>query len=298
MTIHPASGIRHLTSPRILIQGMTGREGSRMARWMIASGANVVAGVTPGKGGQEVEGRPIFNSVKEAPQADVSCIVVPSAHVLSAVRDALEADIRFVYVLTENVSLHDAVDIRRLAKGKDAILFGPASVGFLRFPDVRIGYVGGEKPFSGQIREGDIAVISTSGGMTNELMAALSRAGFGIRLAIAVGGGQVVGTSLSEAVAIAEADPDVARLALFVEPGQPILRELERGWRPSKPFALMLPGVALDALPRGVPYGHTGTILGEDEPSVAEQRSRLVARGITVAASVPAFVSLFTEDII
>lgn len=280
---------------KIIIQGMTGKEGTRMARWMISAGADVVAGVTPGKGGQEVEGRPIFNTVTEAPKADVSCIVVPAAHVLSAVREALDSNIRFIHVLTENVSIHNAVEIRRLAKAKDAILLGPASVGYLRFPDTRIGYLGGEKPFSGQIKEGDIALISTSGGMTNELMSALSRAGMGIRLAIAVGGGQVVGTSLSEAIAIAEADADVKRIAVFAEPGQPLLRELRNGWKPSKPFVVMLPGIALDSLPRGLPYGHTGTILGEDEPTVQQTREEIRAQGVACVATVVEFVSLVKQ---
>lgn len=280
---------------RILIQGMTGKEGSRMTRWMISSGANVVAGVTPGKGGQEVEGRPIFNSVKEAPPVEVSCIVVPSAHVLSAVKDALDSNIQFVHVLTENVSLHDAVEIRRLAKEKGKLLFGPASVGFLRFPDVRIGYLGGEKPFSGEIKEGDIALISTSGGMTNELMTAFSRAGLGIRLAMAVGGGQVVGLSLSEAVAMAEADPEVKRIAVFAEPGQPLLRELRGGWKSSKPFALMLPGSVLDVLPRGLPYGHTGTILGEDEPSVRQTRDAIREQGVLCAETVAELIAFMKQ---
>lgn len=284
---------------KIIIQGMTGREGSRMARWMIASGANIVAGVTPGKGGQEVESRPIFDSVKEAPAADVSCIVVPSAHALSAVKEALSAGIRFIHVLTENVPLHDAVEMRRRAKEKQATLFGPASVGYLRFPDVRIGYLGGEHPFSGKIKEGDIALISTSGGMTNELMAALSRSGLGIRLAIAIGGGQVVGTNLTEAIAIAKADPEVKRIGVFAEPGQPLLRELRRGWHPSSatggPFVVMLPGTALDLLPRGLPYGHTGTILGEDEPTVRATREEIRKQGIACAATVPEFVSMVKQ---
>lgn len=280
------------SSSRVLIQGMTGKEGSRMARWMIASGSNVIAGVTPGKGGQEVEGRPIFNSVKEAPQADVSCIVVPAAHVLSAVKEAIEAGIRIIHVLTENIAIHDAVEIRRLVKEKNVLLFGPASVGVLRFPGVRLGYLGGEKPFAGQIKEGDIALISTSGGMTNELMAALSRANQGIRLAIAVGGGQVVGLSLSEAIALAEQDPEVKRIAAFVEPGQPMLRDLRQGWKPSKPLVVLLPGTALDVLPRGLPYGHTGTILGEDEPTVAQTREDIRKKGILCAATVPEFVSM------
>ena len=282
-------------SSKIIIQGMTGKEGSRMARWMIASGANIVAGVTPGKGGQQVEGRHIFNSVKGAPSAHVSCIVVPPVQVLSAVKEALESDIRFVHVLTENVPLYDAIEIRRLAKQKDALLLGPASVGFLSFPRTRIGYLGGEKPFEGQAKEGDIALISTSGGMTNELMAALSRAGLDIRLAIAVGGGQVVGLSLSEAVALSEADSEVQRIAVFAEPGQPILRELRQGRKYSKPFVLMLPGAALDLLPRGLPYGHTGTILGEDEPGVQEMRIELRSMGVACAATVDEFVSLMKQ---
>lgn len=277
-------------SSRVLIQGITGREGARMARWMAASGSLVVAGVVPGKGGQEADGWPVFDAVRDAPTADVACVVVPPAHASSAVQEALSAGIRFVHVLTEDVPLHEAVEIRRRAKAAGACVLGPGSVGWLRMPDVRIGYIGGERPFSGALKEGDIAILSTSGGMANELMAAVSRAGEGIRLAIATGGGRVVGTDLREAVAIAEADPEVRRLVVFAEPGQPILRQWETGPLPSKPLVLFFPGAALDALPRGLPYGHTGAVLGEDEPSVVECRARLARRGIVLATSVPELV--------
>ena len=280
----------------MLIQGMTGKEGSRMAGWMITSGTKVVAGVTPGKGGQEVEGRPIFNTVKEAraafPDISVSCVVVPAALVLGAVREAMEAGIPFIHILTENVPVHDAVEIRHLAVSHQARVLGPASVGLLRFPAFRLSYLGGETPFDGHLKEGDIAALSTSGGMTNEIISAFSREGLGIRIAIAVGGGSVVGTSLVEAMELVDADPDVKRIAIFVEPGQPILNHLLAGHLSKKPLTIFLAGEALDRLPRGLPYGHTGTILGENEPTIAEMRAKLKAKGIACASTMSEFIQL------
>jgi succinyl-CoA synthetase alpha subunit len=280
---------------QVLIQGITGKEGTRMASWLIGCGVNVVGGVTPGKAGQAVEGRPVFGSVADArkafPDCAVTSIVVPPSRVLGAVTDALVAGFRFVHILTEQVPVHDVIAIRRLAAGHEATVLGPSSIGYLQYPKFRIGYLGGEKPFE-SVLEGATAVISTSGGMTNELMAALSRNGVGTRFAIAIGGDRVVGTTLEDVIAFAERQDDVKLIVLFVEPGRPLLRELLSGARTfTKPAVVYLAGDALDDLPRGVPYGHTGTVLGEDDVSVRESRESLHARGISCVGTMSEFIT-------
>ncbi len=274
----------------VLIQGMTGKEGSRMAHWLIGSGVNVVGGVTPGKGGQSVEDRPIFNSVAEAkvafPSLDVSAIVVPPQRVLGAVQDAFASGIHFVNILTENIPVHDVLAMRALAASSGATILGPSSVGYLQFPRFRIGYIGGENPFQ-HLKEGSMAVISNSGGMTNELLMLLSRAEIGVRCAFAVGGDRVAGLSLRDAVAYVDGASEVKSLIVFAEPGHPLLNALASGtFVVQKPIVLLVPGDVLDTLPRGMPYGHTGTVLGEDDRSIEETRAVIRARGYVCTASI------------
>ncbi len=278
----------------IVIQGITGKEGSRMAGWMKRSGANIVAGVTPGKGGQSVEGIPVFNSISEAVSAhgaiEASCIVVPPVRVLEAFQSALDAGIRLVHVLTENVPVHDVLEMRRLASGAGVSLLGPASVGYLQFPRFRLGYMGGERPFE-SCREGDLAVLSTSGGMANEIIASLSRVGVGIRLAVALGGGWILGTSIGEAVRACEQLPEVKRIVVFVEPGQPFVQALASGtFRPEKPLIVLMPGECLDHMPKDRPFGHAGTIVGEQDMSVQETKVAIRRHGTVCVDGVPELV--------
>lgn len=281
------------TTP-VIIQGMTGKEGMRMADWMIRSGVNVVAGVTPGKGGQTILERPIYDRVADAcaahPGVLVSCAIVPAPHVASAVREAMSNSIGFVYLLSEGVPVHDVLALREEASQKGICLLGPSSVGMLQFPRFRIGYLGGERPFE-QVCEGDLALLSASGGMANELLMALSRAQVGIRLAVSVGGDRIPGTTLEEAMRMSEAMESVKRMGLFVEAGNPLLQELAEGRVSfSKPTILFTTGDALEFLPRGIPYGHAGTIVGEGGLSLAEIREKIRARGIECVESVADFV--------
>jgi succinyl-CoA synthetase alpha subunit len=280
---------------QVLVQGITGKEGSRMTGWMIASGTNVVAGVTPGGAGKEVEGRPVFDTVAAArekfPEAKTSCIVVPGAHVLSAVREGIEAGITCFQIITERVPVHDVLVMRKLAKEHGAVILGPSSVGYLQFPKFRLGYLGGQDPFA-TLKEGGLAVLSSSGGMANETVMALGRQGTGIRLAMAVGGDAIAGISLIEAVQIADARPDVTSIAIFAEPGNALLRGLINGTvKPSKPLAICLPGDALELLPRGLPYGHAGTVLGEEDPSLTEIRKSLSDAGYFCTARHDEFIT-------
>ncbi len=280
---------RFSSDAQVLIQGMTGKEGMRMAKWLIGSGVHVVAGVTPGKAGQTVEDRPIFNSVAEAkavfPGIEITSIVVPPMRVLGAVEDALQNGIKYLQILTENIPVHDVLAMREKAQAVSATILGPSSVGYLQFPKFRVGYIGGEEPFK-VLKEGSLAVVSNSGGMTNELLMGLSRRGIGVRCAFAVGGDRVLGTSLADALTHVESSADVATIAMFAEPGHPVIAALASGQLAiKKPLAILMPGDVLDTLPRGTPYGHTGTVLGEDDRSVPEMRAAIRAKGYLCTGS-------------
>ncbi len=280
---------RFSSDTEVLIQGMTGKEGMRMAKWLLGSGVRVVAGVTPGKGGQTVEDRPIFNSVAEAkqvfPTIEVTSIVVPPLRVLGAVEDALLAGLKYLQILTENIPVHDVLAMRQKARSAGATILGPSSVGYLQFPKFRVGYIGGEEPFR-ILKEGSLSVVSNSGGMTNELLMGFSRRGIGIRCAFAVGGDRVVGTSLRDALEHAETSSDVTAIAMFAEPGHPVLGALASGeYTVKKPLAILMPGDVLDTLPKGTAYGHTGTVLGEDDHTVPEMRAAIRERGYICTGS-------------
>lgn len=274
---------------QVLVQGMTGKEGMRMTKWLLQSGVKVCAGVTPGKGGMLVEGCPIFDTVAEAcvafPRLTATSIVVPPSRVLGAVKEALEAGIRLIHVLTESVPVHDVIVMRQQAMEKGARILGPSSVGYLQFPAFRLGYIGGERPFE-HLQEGDVGLISTSGGMVNELMMELTRHQIGLRMALAVGGDRIPATSLEEAIRIAEDIPEVKRLVVFAEPGRAFFQQLLQDRIViTRPLTLFLAGDVLDDLPRGKAYGHAGTLLGEEGGSVAELRGALRDKGIACVAT-------------
>jgi succinyl-CoA synthetase alpha subunit len=279
----------------VMVQGITGKEGSRMTRWLKGSGVNIVAGVSPGHIGESVEGCPVFESVKELkaqfPNVAVSSIVVPAKFALNAVREAIEGGITFVHLITEKVPVHDVLGMRAIAHANGAVILGPSSVGYLQFPAFRLGYLGGESPFT-TLKEGSAAVISTSGGMTNELMTSLSTNGIGIKAAMALGGDRVIGITLEEAIHWCESLDEVKLMTVFIEPGRPLLRSLIAGtFAFKKPAVLFLAGEALDDMPRGLPYGHTGTVLGEDDPTVRETRELLKKRGLACAATMSEFIT-------
>jgi succinyl-CoA synthetase alpha subunit len=285
------------TTP-ILVQGITGKEGARMTQWLRQSGMNVRAGVTPGKGGQVVEDCPVFNTVAEAcntyPEIMITSIVVPASRVRGAVEEALAAGIRFVHILTESIPVHDVLAMRAQAGERNAIILGPSSVGYLQFPEFRVGYIGGENPFR-LLKPGHVSLISTSGGMVNELMMGLARHGIGIRCAFAVGGDRIPLFSLEDALRVADENPEVEQHVVFAEPGRPFFQLLlEDKVFLKKPLVLFLAGDILDELPRGKAYGHTGTLLQEEEGTVASLRRALREKGISCVATMPELMNYFS----
>jgi len=274
---------------------MTGKEGLRMSEWMLEGGANIVAGINPKKAGEIVHGKPIFATVQDAcafdPEISVTSIVVPAPFVFNAATEAMDAGIRFIHILTENVPVHDVVELKKRARESGAILLGPSSVGMLRFPGFRVGYLGGQRPFE-RLNEGAIALISASGGMTNEILMAFAREGIGLRIVLHLGGDRVNGVNMEESISWCSTLPDVRAFAVFVEPGNPFLRSLVKGEvHVEKPAAILLPGNALESMPRGLPFGHAGTIVGEDDVPLAQLRAAIRERGIMCTDSMSAYVN-------
>ena len=210
----------------------------------------------------------------------------------AAAEETINAGIRVLHILTESVPVHDVLAIRERARVHQATVLGPSSIGYLQFPRFRLGYLGGENPFA-QVSEGEIALVSTSGGMVNEIMMGLARAGMGVKVAFAVGGDRFPLFSLEDALTYSDQLEQVKQLVVFAEPGRPFLQRLLEGRVTYQHrLILFLAGDILDQLPRGKAYGHTGTLLQEEASSVAALRASLRERGIVCVATMPELIQM------
>lgn len=272
----------------MLVQGITGKEGQRATSAMKQSGTNVVCGVTPGKGGQDVAGVPVYGSVAEAMQAhphvNASVLYVPPAFARSAAEEAIAAGIPLVVIVTERIPVRDTAIMLRKAQAAGVRLLGPSSIGIL-VPGVgRIGMIGGENPNS-IYRPGPVAVLSRSGGMTNEVAWQLSRAEVGISVALSVGGDYLSGTTFADLFPLLAADTQTLGVVVFDEMGgtmhTQVLAAVQGGF--SKPIAVYVGGDFATALPDGMPIGHAGSFIENGKGSAEEKRAAYRAAGILVA---------------
>src|SRR3989344_332106 len=183
---------------QVLVQGITGKEGAKATKAMLDYYTNVVCGVTPNKGGQEVEGKPVFNSIKEAKEkfsgVNVSAIYVPPFAAKAAILEAIENDIPLINIIVERIPIEDIAYCLAAAKEKSIRIVGPSSLGLISPGIGRIGVVGG--PLVNDIfQPGSIGIISRSGGMTNELSWQVRKAGLGQTTVVHVGGDLLMGTT-------------------------------------------------------------------------------------------------------
>jgi len=244
----------------VIVQGITGQFGSIHAKHMMAYGTNVVAGVTPGKGGQKFEDKvPIYNSVKEAVDAtgaNISIIYTPAKFFLSAAKDALDSGIKLLVAIPEHVPIRDTLEAIEIAKKTDAIIIGPNTPGVL-IPDlIKVGIMP-PMPF----KEGKIAVLSKSGTLLYEISDALSQAGFGQSITIGVGGDPVNGTRLVDAFDMVKDLPDLEGLVVVGEIGgdsEEMLAQkiIDSGFK--KPAVAYIAG---RAAPKEKRMGHAGAIV-------------------------------------
>ena len=277
----------------VIVQGITGTYGSLHANYMIAYGTNVVAGVTPGKGGQKFEGKiPIYNSVKEAVEAtgaNISIIYTPAKFFLDAAKDALGAGIKLLVAIPEHVPIRDTLEVIELAKQTDAIIIGPNTPGIL-IPDlIKVGIMP-PMPF----KEGKIAVLSKSGTLLYEISDALSSAGFGQSITIGVGGDPVNGTRLVDAFDMIKDLPDLEGLVIVGEIGgdsEEMLaqRIIDSGFK--KPAVAYIAG---RSAPKEKRMGHAGAIVMGTYGSAESKVSMFNKANIPVAkrpAEVPVLLA-------
>ncbi|MDH3619114.1 MAG: succinate--CoA ligase subunit alpha [Nitrosopumilus sp.] len=277
----------------VIIQGITGAYGSLHARNMMAYGTNVVAGVTPGKGGQKFDDKvPIYNSVKEAVDATgakISIIYVPAKFFLSAAKDALESGIKLLVAIPEHVPVRDTMEIIEMAKQKDAIIIGPNTPGIM-IPDlIKIGIMP-PMPF----KEGKIAVLSKSGTLLYEISDALTRAGFGQSITIGIGGDPVNGTRLIDAFDMVKDLPDMEGMVIVGEIGgdsEEMLAQkiIDSGFK--KPTVAYIAG---RAAPKEKRMGHAGAIVMGTYGSAESKVSMFNKANIPVAkrpAEVPVLLA-------
>lgn len=275
---------------KLIGQGITGSEGSTALPWMLSYGTNIVAGVTPGKGGMEVSGIPIFNTVKEAiekvGEVDGSIQFVPPVFSLNATKEVLESGIKFVLIGAEKVPVKDSAMIYALAKKHNANVIGPSSVGLISpHKRIKIGSIGGETPERVFV-DGEIAVISKSGGMTSEIGLLLKNSGLGVSYAVGIGGERIVATDFSDFLLELENDEKTKASVIFGELGgtyEEKVAKLVKEGKIKKPVIAFIAGEFTQTLPSDVQFGHAGAIIEGTRGLPSEKRRILNESGVHVA---------------
>ncbi len=270
---------------RIVVQGITGSEGQFHARQMLDYGTNVVAGVTPGKGGQKTldDRVPVFNSVEEAVEqtgADTSIIFVPPPFAAEAVIEASYAGIKVVVCITEGVPVHDMVKVKKVVDQKGTRLVGPNCPGIITVDECKLGIMPGFI-----CKKGNIGVISKSGTLTYEAIDQLVNVGLGQTTAIGIGGDPIIGTTMKDCIELFEADPETKGIVVIGEIGGQMEIEAAR-WAKDNVSKPMVGFIAGQTAPPGRRMGHAGAIVsGGDDTAEAKMRI-LDECGIAVAESV------------
>jgi succinyl-CoA synthetase alpha subunit len=278
---------------RVCVQGITGREGMVRTHLMKDYGTLVVAGVTPGKGGGEVYGIPVFDSVqqawKKAGPIDISVIFVPAALVKNAALEAIDAGVKLLVLVPDRVPIFDVLEVSHFAKEKGASFVGPNTLGLVSPGKAVLGMIGGRAERAREwFRPGNVGVSSRSGGMTSAISYYLTEAGLGQSTIIHVGGDAVVGLSHPEVVERFEQDDETEMVAMFGEIGttqeERVADLIEQG-KFTKPLIAYIGGKAAKS---GTRFSHAGAIVEGTRGSYDSKVKRLKDVGVHVVDSVSA----------
>ena len=263
---------------KVLVQGMTGSEGTKHTRRMVASGTNVVAGVTPGKGGQEVDGIPIFNSVGEAMAAtgaDVSVVFVPPKFAKAAVIEAIDAQIPLCVIITEGIAVHDTAVFFQYAQNSGKTrLVGPNCPGLISPGLSNAGIIPGDIT-----QKGRIGLVSKSGTLTYQMMFELRDLGFSS--CVGIGGDPIIGTTHIDCLAAFEADPDTDVIVMIGEIGGDA-EERAAAFIKDHVTKPVIGYVAGFTAPEGKTMGHAGAIVSGSSGTAAAKKDALEAAGVRV----------------
>jgi succinyl-CoA synthetase alpha subunit len=266
-------------SMRVVVQGITGKEGSFHATQCKAYGTQMVAGVTPGKAGQEVEGIPVFNTVRDAvkkTQCDTSLIFVPPPFAADAILESADAGIRLVVCITEGIPVNDMVKVKRALRGREVRLIGPNCPGIITADECKIGIMPGFIH-----KKGRVGVISRSGTLTYEAVNQLTNLGLGETTCVGIGGDPIIGTGYIDLLALFEKDPETEAVVMIGEIGGDAEDKAAAFIRQSikKPVISFIAGITA---PPGRRMGHAGAIITGGKGTATEKMQVLEAAGVRV----------------
>jgi succinyl-CoA synthetase alpha subunit len=279
---------------RVVVQGITGNEGLFHTRQMVEYGTKVVAGVTPGKGGQRIEGIPVFNTVMEAVKetsANASAIFVPPAFAADAILEAADAGVSIIVCLTEGIPTLDMVTVKKVLKEKGSKLIGPNTPGIISPGKCKIGVMAGyiHKP-------GKVGIISRSGTLTYEVVDQLTKKGIGQSTCVGIGGDQIIGLNYVDLFDLFEKDPQTKAVIMIGEIGGTAEEEAAQFIKKnvSKPVVAFIAGLTA---PPGRRMGHAGAIIAGGKGTAKEKMEVLEKAGVKVVRN-PALVGEEIEGIL
>lgn len=278
-----------LQGKNIIVQGITGSQGSFHTKAMIDAGTNIVAGTSPNKAGQIIEGVPVYSSISDIQndiQIDGTVIFVPAAHAKAAILEAVAAKIPLIVCITEGIPIHDMMYIKQRLKQSSSVLIGPNSPGILLPGGNKLGIIPAHMGLTGTV-----GLVSRSGTLTYEAMAGLTERGIGQKYVIGIGGDPVRGVGFIECLELFNTDPAVDQIVMIGEIGGTDEQAAARYIKEyiSKPVYGYIAGYHA---PAGVQLGHAGAIFRNEDESAAAKTAYLRECGITTAHSVVELVSL------
>ena len=265
---------------KILVQGITGNIGATQTKYMLKEGAKIVAGVTPGKGGQEIENIPVFDTIEEAIRQfkiDVSVLFVPARVAKDSVIEAIDADIKIIALITENTPVHDVMKIKAYAKLKKAILIGPTTPGIITPGECKIGILP-----ANMFCPGPVGIVSRSGTLAYEVAANLCNLGIGQTTVVGMGADRVAGTNLTDILKLFNEDKETKSIVVVGEIGGTQEEDAAEYIKEkmTKPIIAYIAGASV---PSGKRMGHAGAIIEGGKGSAQSKIQALISAGAQVA---------------
>ena len=268
---------------KVLVQGFTGSEGTFHSEQMIEYGTNIVAGVTPGKGGMTHLDIPVFNSVSEAVnqlEINTSIIFVPPMFAADAIMEAVQSNIKTIVAITEGIPTSDMIKVKAYIKGKGVVLIGPNCPGIITPEEAKVGIMPGVV-----FKKGRVGIVSKSGTLTYEAADQVVKSGYGISTAIGVGGDPIIGTTLLDSLKLFMDDPETDIIVLIGEIGGQLEIEAATWVKSSGNKKPVVGFIAGETAPKGRKMGHAGAIIGGKDDTASAKKSIMRDCGISVVDS-------------